>query len=155
VPLGHKDCMEVFVQLGIHLFLISKIFSCCAGLLLEGRIRGLKDVVRVINCYAPFSRRHGFWDRIQQSGVLSDPGLIFCGDLNFIVASNEIWGSQARKDGLVGYFCQMLNEFRLIDMIPGKLSPTWRNGRRESGGIGKRLDRFLVVEDLAGKMDRF
>jgi hypothetical protein len=71
------------------------------------------------------------------------------------VASNEIWGSQARKDGFKGCFCEMLNEFRLINMIPGKLSPTWRNGRRETGGIGKRLDRFLVAEDLAGEMDTF
>jgi hypothetical protein len=91
---------------------------------------------------------------IQQSGILFYLGLLFCGDLNFTVASSEIWGGRARPDALDGYFGQMMVDYRLIDMLPGKLSPTWRNGRSDSGGIGKRLDRFLVAEDLMGKMDR-
>jgi hypothetical protein len=36
----------------------------------------------------------------------------------------------------------------LLISSPGKVVPTWRNGRSGSDAIWKRLDRFLVSEDL-------
>jgi hypothetical protein len=41
-----------------------KYFKCCAGLLLKGRFRGLVNAIKLINFYAPFSRRIDFWDKI-------------------------------------------------------------------------------------------
>jgi endonuclease/exonuclease/phosphatase family metal-dependent hydrolase len=36
----------------------------------------------------------------------------------------------------------------LIDIKPTKVVPTWRNGRIGQGAVARRLDRFLVSEDL-------
>jgi hypothetical protein len=36
----------------------------------------------------------------------------------------------------------------LIDIKPTKVVPTWRNGRIGQGAVARRLDRFLVAEDL-------
>jgi hypothetical protein len=35
-----------------------------------------------------------------------------------------------------------------VDLEPAELLPTWRNGRTGSSSIEKRLDRFLISEDL-------
>jgi hypothetical protein len=35
-----------------------------------------------------------------------------------------------------------------VDVEPLKLLPTWRNGRGGQDYIAKRLDRFLIFEDL-------
>ena len=35
-----------------------------------------------------------------------------------------------------------------MDIVPNVLCPTWSNGRCGDTGLGKRLDRFLLIEDL-------
>lgn len=35
-----------------------------------------------------------------------------------------------------------------MDISGGSLIPTWKNGRNNENYVGKRLDRFLIVEAL-------
>jgi hypothetical protein len=46
------------------------------------------------------------------------------------------------------FFTHWIEENHLIDLEPPKLSQTWRNGRKGEYLVAKRLDRFLISEDL-------
>lgn len=70
------------------------------------------------------------------------------GDLNFYLGALEIWGPKATLDPLTNFFIHQLDQARLVDVEPPKLNPTWRNRRVGEDRIAKRLDRFLVGEDL-------
>jgi hypothetical protein len=41
-----------------------------------------------------------------------------------------------------------MEKHKLDDIEPLKMTPTWRNGRSGEDVVAKRLDRFLVSEDL-------
>jgi hypothetical protein len=38
-----------------------------------------------------------------------------------------------------------------VDVKPTKIKPTWRNNRSGQDGVSKRLDRFLVTEDITSE----
>ena len=78
--------------------------------------------------------------------------MVVGGDLNFTLGQNEIWGPHAHADPLEGFFLQRLVEKNLLDIEPVKLKPTWSNNRGGEARVAKRLDRFLVAEQL---VDRF
>jgi endonuclease/exonuclease/phosphatase family metal-dependent hydrolase len=120
-----------------------------AGILLEGRVKDLDRNLKVINCYGPYSDREVFWEAIKNEGIFKDQNLILGGDLNFTTSFREVWGEHARVDPLQPYFSKLLQEEGMVDVEPLKLQPTWRNGRRGQEFIAKRLDRFLISEDLA------
>jgi hypothetical protein len=48
----------------------------------------------------------------------------------------------------INLYRDLFNAFNLIDIVPVKLAPTWRNGRRGTEAIAKRLDRFLLSDAL-------
>jgi hypothetical protein len=52
-----------------------------------------------------------------------------------------------------GYYKSFFQEKHLIDVVPGKIVPTWRNGRSGVDRISKRLDRFLISEDFLSGVD--
>ena len=64
------------------------------------------------------------------------------------MGQSEVWGPHAHTDSLTGYFTQKLVENHLLDIEPLKLKPTWRNNRCAEDRIAKRLDRFLVAEQI-------
>jgi hypothetical protein len=74
--------------------------------------------------------------------------VILGGDLNFTTSSREMWGAHSRVDPLHPFFRQLLLGEGLVDVEPLKLIPTWRNGRGGLDYIAKRLDRFLISEEL-------
>jgi hypothetical protein len=80
--------------------------------------------------------------------------LIVGGDLNLTLSAREVWGDHARLDSQSFYFSELFSKMGLVDILPFHLSPTWRNGRSGSAGISKRLDRFLIHEDLLGSFDK-
>jgi hypothetical protein len=47
-----------------------------------------------------------------------------------------------------GFFKTFFQSNRLIDIVLGKLVPTWRNSRSGTEYIAKRLDRTFIYEDL-------
>ena len=74
--------------------------------------------------------------------------VILGGDLNLTLSEKENWVSLARHDGLGFFFVALFESKELIDLQPLKLTPTWRNNRSGEQAISKRLDRFLLSENL-------
>ena len=70
------------------------------------------------------------------------------GDLNFTLTAREIWGDRARLDPLDDTLTDMFVASRLVDMVPNQMTPTWRNGRVGSQGVTKRIDRFIMNNNL-------
>jgi hypothetical protein len=124
-------------------------FLTPAGILLDGLVKDLNKRLKLINCYGPYSDREVFWEVIKRDGILNEHNLILGGNLNFTTSNREVWGAHARVDPLHLYFSQLIQVEGLVDVEPLKLLPTWRNGRGGQDYIAKRLDRFLISEDLA------
>jgi hypothetical protein len=49
---------------------------------------------------------------------------------------------------LTDYFNSLFLAHNLADYAPVTLAPTWRNGRMGMDSIAKRLDNFLIVDNL-------
>lgn len=91
----------------------------------------------------------GFWMRIF-SGVTTP---LWVG-IYFTTSSAEVWGSN-RRDPLADIFKDLMRSNEVCDVCPVPLSPTWRNCRVEGQGVAKRLDCFMLNEDLAYKVDKY
>jgi hypothetical protein len=92
--------------------------------------------------------RKAFWTNLSNNGLLSLQSLVIANDLNLTVSNGESWGGSASSSQLASFFGTLFLSHKLIDVHPDKLVPTWRNGCTGSNFIAKRLDRFLVAEDL-------
>ena len=77
--------------------------------------------------------------------------MIIGGDLNLSLGQVEVWGPNARSDLLKEYFTWKLVERNWLDIERINIKPTWKTNRCGDGRVSKRLDRFLVSENL---MDR-
>ncbi len=64
-----------------------------------------------------------------------------------------MWGPRAHPDALANFFIQSFARKNLLDIVPPKVSPTWRNKRVGDQRVAKRLDRFLVAEVLANGVE--
>jgi hypothetical protein len=67
-----------------------------AGIYLEGRIKQLVDMVKMLNCYAPYKDRELFWNTLLHFGLLHEDGIIVGEDLNFTLSTREVWGATSR-----------------------------------------------------------
>ena len=74
--------------------------------------------------------------------------MILEGDLNLTLLEKENWVATARQDSLSAFFVVMFDSKELVDLQPMKLTPTWRNNRCGEQAISKRLDIFLILENL-------
>jgi exonuclease III len=124
-------------------------FLTPAGILLDGLVKDLNKRMKLINCYDPYGNKQEFWDKIKRDGILKEHNLILGGDLNFTISNREVWGPHSRSDPMNSFFSQLIQEEGLVDVEPVKLLPTWRNGRGDQDYIAKRLDHFLINEELA------
>jgi hypothetical protein len=79
---------------------------------------------------------------------LAANNLIIAEDLNLTTSPLEIWGEKAISDPLMSFFKQLFYKNSLTDLEPAELLPTWRNGRQGAASISKRLDRFLISEEV-------
>jgi hypothetical protein len=123
-------------------------FLTCGGILLTGSIISSKRKINFLNVYGPCMERKSFWTKLSNSGLLSLQSLVLANDLNLTVSIGESWGGLASSSQLSSFFGTLFLSHKLIDVLPDKLVLTWRNGRTGSNFIEKRLDRFLVAEDL-------
>jgi hypothetical protein len=80
--------------------------------------------------------------------------LIIAGDLNLTTSIRETWGDYASLDSLADLFTSLFSQHNLVDYAPVQLAPTWRNGRLGSDSILKRLDQFLISDQLITSQDR-
>jgi hypothetical protein len=118
------------------------------GILLTGRCLKDKREVALLNIYGPCTDRLQFWHSVADSGLLEIRNLILVGDLNFVLASDEVWGGAARHRPSDEIFRDLLSASKLIDIKPDKLVPMWHNGREGSEVVARRLDRCLVSKEL-------
>jgi len=74
------------------------------------------------------------------------------GDLNFSLGAAEVWGPRSTPDPFTVYFTHYLDNLGLLDLLPVKLQPTWRNLRTSDSRVAKHLDRFLLSEDMVDSL---
>ena len=103
----------------------------------------------LINIYGPYLDQTGFWENLFAKLFFSQGNQIIGGDLNFTLGASEVWVSSAISDPLEDFFRSHMFRLDLFDIVPAKMNPTWRNRRTGEGRIAKRLDRFLVGEDVS------
>eukprot|EP00253_Pinus_taeda_P034819 PITA_34819 len=99
--------------------------------------------------------RAAFWNNLLAKDLLKEKPLIIGGDLNFSIGAVEIWGSAARTDPLSDFFSNLFHSNKLLDVNLIKAKPTWRNRRTGADRIAKRLDRFLISDQLAASIPVF
>ena len=58
----------------------------------------------MINVYGPYLNRPLFWDSLLQNPLVNGDSLVLGGDFNFSLGQNEVWGTHAHADSLIGYF---------------------------------------------------
>jgi hypothetical protein len=129
-------------------------FLCCGGMLLSGTFLFNNKRIHFLNIYGPCTDRQTFWNKVEARGLLDLENLIIAGDLNLTTSVREIWGDSATQDTLEDYFISLFSSHNLVDYAPVILAPTWRNGRLGSDSISKRLDRFLISDQLITTDDR-
>ena len=79
---------------------------------------------------------------------VKNENVIIGGDLKFTLGAHEIWGSRTRTNQLADYFAKKLREGGLTNVGIIKLKRTWSNTRVGDNRNSKRLDHFLVIENL-------
>jgi hypothetical protein len=120
----------------------------CGGILLTGHNIASKRILSILNVYGPCIEKRLFWTNLSSSGILSKKNLIIAGDLNVTLSTEEVWGGSNFSANTTGFYKSIFQVNHLIDLTLDKLVPTWRNGRSGATLTSKRLDRFLIAEDL-------
>jgi exonuclease III len=129
-------------------------FLSTGGILLSGYSLADKRKLIALNVYGPCQDRKYFWASVEASGILAQKDIIIVGDLNFTTSPEEIWGHNALQDPLAGFFKSLFLKNSLVDVLPSEIVPTWRNDRAGIDSISKRLDRFLIAEELLATLLR-
>jgi len=119
-------------------------FLTCGGLLLVGRCLATNQELAFLNVYSPCQDKIHFWTLLANSGILSIPNLILGGDLNITLSADEHWGGLSLPGPSEAFYRDLFLSNNLIDILPTRLIPTWRNGRSGNEAIARRLDRFLI-----------
>ena len=102
----------------------------------------------ILNIYAPYLNEVDFSTPLLNLSLVSYDNLIIWGDLNFSIGFWESWGSHAHMDPLSDTMTHHMEEHHLINVPMNKLMPTWHNRRTGDAALGRRLDRFLMHEEL-------
>jgi len=122
------------------------------GILIAAHLRGHRNPINILNIYAPYKNRWPFWDKLFESEILYIDFLMIAGDLNVSLSMEEIWGAKKKSNPIADRIKNELLCKNLIDILPPKMVPTWENGRIESAYIAKRLERFILHDNLIEEM---
>jgi hypothetical protein len=123
-------------------------FLTCGGLLLRGRCLATNQELALLNVYGPCKDKTQFWTQLASSGLLDIPNLILGGDLNITLNADEHWGGNCSTVQMLLFYKGLFASKNLIDVLPCKIVPTWRNGRSGMEAIARRLDRFLISDSF-------
>lgn len=80
--------------------------------------------------------------------MLQSPKLIVERDLNLVMKRCEVWGDNSRMGTLAPFSSSLFEEENLVDVEHVPIRSTWMNDKNGKVGIAKRLDHFLVAEQL-------
>lgn len=127
---------------------VISIFGVSFGVLLEFNSKGLNKTFKVINAYGPYVDKRPYWDKLFRSEAVLGPNLIVGRDRNFTLNHGELWGSIARMDPLSNHFIQELESTGLVDLERVEIKPTWVNNSVDHVVVFKRLDCFLLHNQL-------
>jgi len=123
-------------------------FRCLGGILIVAKYRGCADCIHILNVYAPYKDRASYWNLVFASGILEIETLLIAGDLNYTLELDEVWGKGKKTDSIEEKIREAMLQYNLVDICPKSLSPTWDKGRSGEAYIAKRLDRFIIHENL-------
>lgn len=126
----------------------SSSWGCDSCLGVELFSQELNSLRRPVKVYGPYQDRVGFWEKLFSKSFFSNENVILGGYLNLTLGIVEIWGPKAILDSLSGFFKHYLAQLDLFNIEPIILNPTCRNRRSGEHRIAKRLDHFLVGEDI-------
>ena len=129
-----------------------KAFSFFGGTLIIGHCRGHRNMPHIINLYAHDQERRIFWDWMDRSEILSLSNLIIAGDFNSSLHPDDIWGRDGRADPLENHLRSLFSFQNICDLKMDDSSPMWYNCKNGDATISKRLDRFLIKEDLVDRI---
>ena len=76
-------------------------------------------------------------------------------DFNLTLSMEEVWEDGKYEDPISDYFKSKFEEVKLMDIVPDPLFPTWSNGGCGKAGIAKRLECFLMAEDICEDFGKF
>ena len=80
-----------------------KSFNTIAGILLEGKVHGIKKIMHFMNINAPYKDLKYLQDKVNDSGLLSLKNLVIVGDLNMTLHYFENQGTTSPIDPLSDY----------------------------------------------------
>lgn len=83
--------------------------------------------------------------------ILDIESLLIAGDLNVTLRSDECWGNCRRNDPLGERLQQEFLSRNLVDIRPGKMTPSWDNNTTGQAYIAKRIDCFIVNASIIAK----
>eukprot|EP00253_Pinus_taeda_P029310 PITA_29310 len=124
---------------------------CLGGILISVKLRGCADRINILNVYAPCKDRASYWEHFIASGIMENEALLIARDLNSTLDPDEVWGKGKKADAIGEKIKEAMLQFNYVDICPKTLSPTWDNGRSGDAYIAKRLDRFIMHEQLMEK----
>lgn len=103
--------------------------------------------LRIINIYAPNQNRLAFQQTFLENLMINHPTILW-GDLNFSIVHEESWGRHSQLDPLSNQLNTLLEQYGLIDVPMNKNMPTWHTRWIGEATLGRRLERYLIQEDL-------
>eukprot|EP00253_Pinus_taeda_P028387 PITA_28387 len=106
-----------------------------------------KQIIVIYNIYAPIHYRdkERCWDDLKASiDAQESNNIIFGGDFNLILHSNEKRGGSFSPDPYRVHLENIMQDHDLIDVAPKNRRYTWSNHRLGKGNIMERLDRILI-----------
>lgn len=103
--------------------------------------------IRIINIYGPNQNRLSFWQNFLNGNHIT-PNTVLGGDFNFSLGVGESWGQHAQSDPIAEQMNILIDAHRLVDIPMNKKLPTWHNQHTGEAALGRRLDRFMMHEEL-------
>jgi hypothetical protein len=128
----------------IAIWKVSGVLSICLSLFSTD----LGHNLTVINIYGPHHDRHIYWNSLAKCEWFKDNDFLLGRDLNFSPGASEVWGPRVAQYPLNNFFLNYLDQAGLVDVEPQKVTPTWCNRWVGPDQVAKRLDKFLLIEDL-------
>lgn len=100
-----------------------KAYSFFGGILLTGYFQGFSQRIHLINVYAPFLERLGFWKKMEDSGLLHLKNLILRG-ISTLLCMKMTYGGRRAERTLWQH-----RSTGFLQMLGFMICPLWKTAR--------------------------